>query len=117
MGITQTPKDKRTRYGSRISRSQKRKIQRRYTQYQMDLKESGESSILAHPKGLTEERESSKLDHSSKLTPKNKRSFSYEQLAKVHSEMKAKERSSLAGLEKALIESDSETEGEVGLRK
>ena len=34
-------------------------------------------------------------------------------MAKVHSELKAKERSSLAGLEKGLMESDSEIEDEV----
>ena len=38
-----------------------------------------------------------------------------EQLAKVHFELKAKERFSLTGLERALMESDSETKGEVGL--
>ncbi|XP_028052259.1 uncharacterized protein LOC114256778 [Camellia sinensis] len=35
------------------------------------------------------------------------------QLAKVHSELRAKEKSSLAGLEKALMESDNEPETEV----
>ena len=56
-----------------------------------------------------------KLDHNPKSTHQDKRSCSREQLAKVHSKLKAKERSSLAGLEKALMESDSETEEEVGL--
>ena len=38
-----------------------------------------------------------------------------EKLAKVHSELKAREKSSLAGLEKASMESDIEAEMEVGL--
>ena len=98
-----------------ISRSQRRKIQRRYTQHRKDLKESGESSSLVQPKGQAEGEKSSKLDHNPKSTPQDKRSCSRKQLAKVHSELKAKERSSLAGLEKALMESDSEIEEEVGL--
>ena len=49
------------------------------------------------------------------MAHQNKRSVSKEQLAKVHTELKARERFSLAGLEKALMESDSETEGEIEL--
>ena len=102
-----------------ISRSQRRKIQWRYTQYQKDLKEGGEGSSLVQLKSQAEGEEDSKLDHSLKSTLPDKRSYSREQLAKVHSELKAKERSSLAGLEKGLMESDSEIEDEVvpGLRK
>ncbi|CAL5368399.1 unnamed protein product [Camellia sinensis] len=78
-----------------ISKTQKRRIQRKYTQYQKNLKKSGESSSLI------------------------KRSASREQLAKVHAELRAKERTSLIGLEKAFMESEDETdkEGELGQKK
>ena len=66
-------------------------------------------------KSQAEGEEDSKLDHNLKSTLPDKRSCSREQLAKVHSELKAKERSSLVGLEKALMESDSEIEDEVVL--
>ena len=51
----------------------------------------------------------------SKPGTKIKRNANKEQLAKVHAKLRAKERSSLAGLEKALIESDDETDEEVEL--
>lgn len=87
-----------------ISRSQRRKIQQRYTQYQRDLKESGESTSMAQAKDQTDE------GLGSKPALKIKRSASMEQLAKVHAELRANEKFSLAGLEKALMESDDETD-------
>ncbi|XP_028084577.1 ribosome biogenesis protein BOP1 homolog [Camellia sinensis] len=71
--------------------------------------------LLDKLKSQAEREEDSKSDHNLKSTlPDSK-----EQLAKVHSELEAKERSILAGLEKALMESDSEIEDEVvpGQRK
>ena len=94
-----------------ISRSQRRKIQRRYTQYQRDLKESGESSSMIQ----TGEKKNRKSDHSSKPVTQNEVDRSREQLVKVHSELKAREKESLTGLEKALMESGSETEEDVGV--
>ncbi|XP_028122923.1 uncharacterized protein LOC114320035 isoform X1 [Camellia sinensis] len=96
-----------------ISKTQKRRIQRKYTQYQKNLKKSGESSSLAQSKGQAEEKESPKL------APQIKRSASREQLAKVHAELRAKERTSLIGLEKAFMESEDEIdkEGELGQKK
>ena len=94
-----------------ISRSQRKKIQWRYTQYQTALKENGESPSLGQSKGHTERVEWSNPG------PKIKGSASREQLAKVHAELRAKERSSLAGLEKALIESYVEIDEELGQKK
>ena len=94
-----------------ISRSQRRKIQRRYTQYQRDLKESGESSSMIQ----IGEKKNRKSDHNSKLVIQNEVDRSREQLAKVHSELKAREKESLAGMEKALMESGSEPEGDSGV--
>ncbi|KAF5948719.1 hypothetical protein HYC85_014676 [Camellia sinensis] len=62
-----------------------------------------------------ERKKNPKLDHTPKPTLQGKMGCSREQLAKVHSELKAREKSSLAGLKKALMESDSEAETEVGL--
>ncbi|KAF5933197.1 hypothetical protein HYC85_029368 [Camellia sinensis] len=94
-----------------ISRSQRRKIQCRYTQYQQDLKESGESSSLIQ----TEGKKNPKSDHTPKPTLQSKVGCSREQLAKVHSKLRVREKASLAGLEKALMESGSETEEEIGM--
>lgn len=55
-----------------ISRSQRRKIQRRYTQYQKDLKENGESTSMAQAKDQTDG------GIGSKPIPKIKRSASME---------------------------------------
>ena len=41
--------------------------------------------------------------------------YNRKQLAKVHSELRAREKSSLARLEKALMERDSEPETKIGL--
>lgn len=74
-----------------ISRSQRRKIQRRYTQYQKDMKGNEESTLLVQ----TEEKKIPKSDHIPKTTLQSKVVCSRDQLAKVHSELKARERSSL----------------------
>ena len=70
---------------------------------------------MVQTEGQTEGKKNPKSAHSPKSTLQDKMGYSREQLAKIHFELKAKERSSLVGLEKALMESDSETEGEVGL--
>ncbi|KAI8015098.1 Non-specific lipid-transfer protein [Camellia lanceoleosa] len=85
-------------------KTQRRKIQRKYTQYQRDMKESGESSLLAQSKGQAEEKENPKL------ASQIKRSASREQLAKVHAELRTKESTSLAGLNEALMESEDDRE-------
>ncbi|GMP44051.1 hypothetical protein CsSME_00013158 [Camellia sinensis var. sinensis] len=87
-------------------KTRRRRIQRRYAQYQNDMKKSGENSSLAQ----AEEKESPKL------ASQIKRSASREKLAKVHAELRAKERASLTGLKNALMESENETDedGELG---
>ncbi|XP_028106496.1 paramyosin-like [Camellia sinensis] len=87
--------------GSVSSWITKEKIQRRYTQYQKDLKESRESSSLIQ----TGEKKNRKSNHNSKPVLHNEVDCSREQLAKVHSELKVREKDTLAGLEKALMES------------
>ncbi|XP_028105256.1 uncharacterized protein LOC114304287 [Camellia sinensis] len=94
-----------------ISRSQRRKIQRRYTQYQKDLKESGGNSSPVK----TEGRKNPKSGYAPKPVPQSKVVCSREQLVKVHSELKTREKASLVGLEKALMETDSETEEEISI--
>ncbi|XP_028091828.1 uncharacterized protein LOC114292112 [Camellia sinensis] len=63
----------------------------------------------------TGEKKSRKSDHNSKPVSQNEVDRSREQLAKVHSELKVREKESLAGLEKALMESGSETEEDIGV--
>ncbi|XP_028054038.1 uncharacterized protein LOC114258294 isoform X2 [Camellia sinensis] len=94
-------------------RTQRRNIQKKYPGDQNDMKKSGENSSLAQSKGQAEEKESPKL------ASQIKRSANREQLAKVHAELRAKERASLTGLKKALMESENETDedGELGSKK
>ena len=56
MVLLKYPKTKEPNMVPVISRSQKRKIQRRYTQYQKDLKKSGKRSSLVQSKGQIEEK-------------------------------------------------------------
>ncbi|XP_028073920.1 probable inactive protein kinase DDB_G0270444 [Camellia sinensis] len=61
------------------------------------------------------EKKNQKSDYNSKPVTQNEVDRSREQLAKVYSELKAREKESLAGMEKALMESGSETEEDSGI--